>query len=221
MPLLPGLEHDHALPLRQHDASERHHGFAAHCFADDRKRFLTDRALSVNAQGDGGSLGCNQGSGVRCSFTISPTISSGEERNAPGRRYIFLKNVDHLTLEEKEALSRLEAQNLDTIQAMHIRMNLQQLFTMDAKTARRFLDRWNAWVQVCDLAPMKRLAKTIMAKAEGILRSIATGLSNGVLEAINGNVQAAKRKAKGYRTKRNLKAIVYLIAGDVLANSPT
>ena len=39
-------------------------------------------------------------------------------------------------------------------------------------------------------------------------------------EAINGNVQAAKRKAKGYRTKRNLKAIVYLIAGDVLASSP-
>ena len=61
-----------------------------------------------------------------------------------GRRYIFLKNLDHLTQEEKEALSRLEAQNLDTIQAMQIRMNLQQLFTMDAKTARRFLDRWNA-----------------------------------------------------------------------------
>ncbi len=126
-----------------------------------------------------------------------------------------------MSQEEKEALSRLEAQNLDTIQAMQIRMNLQQLFAMDAKTARRFLDRWNAWVQVCDLGPMKRLAKTIMAKADGILRSIATGLSNGVLEAINGNVQAAKRKAKGYRTKRNLKAIVYLIAGDMLANSPT
>jgi transposase len=138
-----------------------------------------------------------------------------------GRRYIFLKNVDRLTQEEKEALSQLEAQNLDTIQAMQIRMNLQQLFTMSAKSARRFLDRWNAWVEVCDLAPMKRLAKTIMAKSDGILRSIATGLSNGVLEAINGNVQAAKRKAKGYRTKRNLKAIVYLIAGDVLANSPT
>jgi len=66
---------------------------------------------------------------------------------------------------------------------------------------------------------MKRLAKTIMAKSKGILRSISTGLSNGVLEAINGNVQAAKRKAKGYRSKRNLKAIVYLIAGDVLAKS--
>ena len=138
-----------------------------------------------------------------------------------GRRYIFLKNVENLTMEEKEALSRLEAQNLDTTQAMQIRMNLQQLFMMGAKTARLFLDRWNAWVQVSDLAPMKRLAKTIMGKAEGILRSIDTGLSNGVLEAINGNVQAAKRKAKGYRTRRNLKTIVYLIAGDVLANSTT
>ena len=136
-----------------------------------------------------------------------------------GRRYIFLKNVENLTVEEQEALSRLEAQNLDTTQAMQIRMNLQQLFVMGASSARRFLDRWNAWVQVCDLAPMKKLAKTIMAKAQGILRSIDTGLSNGVLEAINGNVQAAKRKAKGYRTKRNLKTIVYLIAGDVLANS--
>jgi transposase len=138
-----------------------------------------------------------------------------------GRRYIFLKNVDNLTLEEKEALSQLEAQNLDTTQAMQIRMNLQQLFAMDAGTARRFLVRWNAWVQVCDLAPMKKLAKTIMTKSSGILRSIETGLSNGVLEAINGNVQAAKRKAKGYRSKRNLKAIVYLIAGDILAHSPT
>lgn len=138
-----------------------------------------------------------------------------------GRRYIFLKNVDNPTMEEKETLSQLEAQNLDTTQAMHIRMNLQQLFTMDTKTAHRFLVRWNAWVQICDLAPMKKLAKTIMAKSKGILPSIETGLSNGVLEAINGNVQAAKRKAKGYRTKRNLKAIVYLIAGDILANSPT
>jgi transposase len=136
-----------------------------------------------------------------------------------GRRYIFLKNVENLTLEEREALSQLEAQNLDTTQAMQIRMNLQRLFTLGARSARRFLDHWNAWVQVSDLAPMKKLAKTVMAKAEGVLRSIDTGLSNGVLEAINGNIQAAKRKAKGYRTKRNLKTIVYLIAGDVLANS--
>ena len=106
--------------------------------------------------------------------TATRSLSNGDQvrreeaRNnfqIKGRRYIFLKNVDRLTQEEKEALSRLEAQNLDTIQAMQIRMNLQQLFTMSVKSARRFLDRWNAWVQVCDLAPMKKLAKTITAKS--------------------------------------------------------
>jgi transposase len=136
-----------------------------------------------------------------------------------GRRYIFLKNVDRLTRKEKQTLSPLGAQNLDTTQAMLIRMNLHQMFTMDRPTAQRFLDRWNAWVQVCDLSPMKRMARTIMSKAEGILRSIQTNLSNGVFKAINGNVQATKRKAKVYRSRRNLKAIVYFIAGDVLAKS--
>ena len=42
-------------------------------------------------------------------------------------------------------------------------MNLQLLFTMSLKSARRLLDRWNAWVQFCDLMPMKKLAKTITA----------------------------------------------------------
>ncbi|HUI21559.1 MAG TPA: transposase [Methylocella sp.] len=72
------------------------------------------------------------------------------------------------------------------------------------KTARRFLDRWSSGLRP---RPDEATGQNDMAKAEGILRSIATGLSNGVLEAINGNVQAAKRKAKGYRTKRNLKAV--------------
>ena len=49
---------------------------------------------------------------------------------------------------------------------------------------------------------------------------ISSNLSNGLLEAINGNVQAAKRKAKGYRTKHNLKLMVYLIAGGVLDALP-
>ena len=57
--------------------------------------------------------------------------------------------------------------------------------------------------------------------ADEILRSISSNLSNGLLEAINGNVQAAKRKAKGYRTKHNLKLMVYLIAGGVLDALPT
>ena len=39
--------------------------------------------------------------------------------------------------------------------------------------------------------------------------------ANGLIEGINSLVQAAKAKARGYRTLRNLKAMTYLLAGKL------
>jgi len=139
-----------------------------------------------------------------------------------GTRYLWLKNVENLTPAQQTQMAALEGTNLDTLQAYQMRMNLQDVFQAPSlASARRFLDRWASWVRLSELKPMVRAAATIMEKADGILRSIATKLSNGDIEAINGNVQAAKRKAKGYRSKRNLKAIIYLIAGDLPLAIPT
>jgi transposase len=139
-----------------------------------------------------------------------------------GTRYLWLKNSENLDEEEKASIVRLEAANPDTMQAWQIRQNRQDVFAMSSVAgARKFLRRWSAWVSVCDLAPMKKAASTIIAKADDILGSIGNKLSNGLLEAINGNVQAAKRKAKGYKTKHNLKLIVYRVAGAVLDALPT
>jgi transposase len=40
-------------------------------------------------------------------------------------------------------------------------------------------------------------------------------MTNGLIEAINGIIQAAKRKARGFRTVRNLVAVIYLIGGKL------
>jgi transposase len=148
-----------------------------------------------------------------------------ERRKNPflkGARYIFLKNKDNLTHAQRLRLAAPEGINLDTLQAWQIRINLQEAFDGPSLTsARRFLQRWNARVQTPGLRPTMKAAKTIMKRVGDILRSIETGLSNGVLEAINANVQASKRKAKGYHTKRNLKMMIYLTAGRVLDRLPT
>jgi transposase len=41
------------------------------------------------------------------------------------------------------------------------------------------------------------------------------------MEGINSLVQAAKAKARGYRSSRNLKAMIYLIAGKLNIAAPT
>ena len=46
-------------------------------------------------------------------------------------------------------------------------------------------------------------------------------IANGLIEGINSLVQAAKAKARGYRTTRTLKAITYLIAGKLDLRLPT
>jgi transposase len=139
-----------------------------------------------------------------------------------GTRYLWLKNVENLTPAQQRQMALLEGANLDTAQAYQMRMNLQTIFNAPSvASANKFLSRWVAWVHTSRLGPMIRAADTILDKADGILRAIATRISNGVLEAINGNVQAAKRKAKGYRSLRNLKAIIYLTAGHLPIALPT
>ncbi len=58
-------------------------------------------------------------------------------------------------------------------------------------------------------------ANTIKRHWDGILRWLDSRIANGLIEGINSIVQAAKAKARGYRSSRNLKAIVYLLAGKL------
>ena len=66
------------------------------------------------------------------------------------------------------------------------------------------------------LGPMQELGRTIKAHWEEILKNYFDHRrTNGVLEAVNGLVQAARLKARGYRNVENLITIVYLIAGKL------
>lgn len=42
-----------------------------------------------------------------------------------------------------------------------------------------------------------------------------TAGSNGILEGFNSLVQAAKTKAQGYRTFKNLKTMIYTLTGKL------
>jgi transposase len=46
--------------------------------------------------------------------------------------------------------------------------------------------------------PMKEVAKKICSRLEGLVAWAQTRRTNGFMEAINGLLQAAKRKARGF-----------------------
>lgn len=130
-------------------------------------------------------------------------------------RYLWLKNPENLTCKQMTRLMGfLESRNtLKTARAYRLKLSFQHLFNQNKCDAEPFFKDWYYWATHSRLEPMIKAAKTLMAHKDGVLRWFRSRVSNGLLEGINSLIQAAKAKARGYRSVRNLITIVYLIAG--------
>ena len=58
-------------------------------------------------------------------------------------------------------------------------------------------------------------ARTIRHRWDGVLQWFESYINNGILEGINGLIQACKARVRGYRSKENLISMIYLIAGKL------
>ena len=149
-----------------------------------------------------------------------------EQRNHPElskTRYIWLKNPTNLKANQVEHLKELSLPklNLKTVRAYHLKLNFQELFTKSKEEAELYLKKWYFWATHSRLEPMKKVAATLKRHWDGILRWFTSGVSNGILEGLNSLIQSAKSKARGYRTTKNLIAMIYLIGGKLKFDLPT
>jgi transposase len=155
------------------------------------------------------------------------TVRRQERRHRPelaGSRWIWTKNPENLTAEQYSLLEllRLKEFNLKTARAYHLRLVFQEFWQMRGRRANAFLARWCDWADRSGLQPVIYFANMVRRHRAGILRWAYSQVSNGVLEGINSMIQAAKARARGYRSKRNLIAMAYLIAGRLNFNlAPT
>jgi transposase len=133
-----------------------------------------------------------------------------------GTRYIWLRNPASLSERQKATLDALPTRHLKTARAYQIRLAFQDLYNQpSAETGAAFLKKWYFWATHSRLPPVIDAARTIKRHWDGILRWFDSRIANGLMEGINSLVQAAKAKARGYRSVRNLMAMVYLIAGKL------
>ena len=139
-----------------------------------------------------------------------------------GSRYLWLKNQRNLSPAQQASLGALRTMSLKTARAYHLRLAFQDVYQEPVRAwGEYFLNRWLSWAMRCRLEPMKQVARTIKTHKEGILRWFESRIANGLIEGINSLVQAAKAKARGYRTLTNLKAMVYILAGKLDLKLPT
>lgn len=136
-----------------------------------------------------------------------------------GQKYIFLKNRKNLTQSQLAALKYIESMpkiNLKTMRAYHIRENFQQIYEeIDRVGFVAALKKWYFWATHSRIKEIIEAAKTIKKHWAGIVRWYNSRINNGILEGINGLVQAARAKARGYRTVKTFKIMIYLLTGKL------
>jgi transposase len=137
-----------------------------------------------------------------------------------GQRYALLRNPDTMNDEQLGFASDLllRKTQLKTARAFHLKLVFQDFYHQPRKHAETYLKKWCNWAVRSRVPAMVDAARTIRNHWHGVLRWFTSKITNGLLEGINSLIQAAKAKARGYRTSRNLIAMVYLIAGKLELN---
>lgn len=131
-------------------------------------------------------------------------------------KYSLLKNRDNLTANQETKLQGILAEYTLSGEAYNFKLGFQALFTMSSKDeAKSYLNDWILSVKKSGIAEMQKLAKSIKRHSERILNWFDKKISNGKVEALNCGIQNLKRRAKGFRTLANFKALVYLVMGKL------
>ena len=94
--------------------------------------------------------------------------------------------------------------NADTTQAARWRLS-------------RFLNHISARLREADsvLDPVREAVETVRRHLARIIRRWVSGYSNVRLEALNGLFQAARARARGYRSAATFACIIYLIGAPI------
>jgi transposase len=149
---------------------------------------------------------------------------SEDKRQALAKsQWIFRKNPENHTDREVARANQMDEKHLMTVTAYQMRLILQDLYELrDVRQARRDFPIWCQWVKDTAakeghrlLQPMVKVAEMVERHLEGILGHWKEGLTTAYLEGLNSLFSATKRKARGYRTTRNLLTMLYFVAGKL------
>lgn len=81
--------------------------------------------------------------------------------------------------------------------------------------AREHLKAVMSWCARSRMEPFVKLARSLRKHMEGILGYYRHYTTSAAIEAVNGLLQLARRRARGYRRFENFRAIAYWIAGGL------
>lgn len=135
---------------------------------------------------------------TRCAEAFSALLTKA----TVGTLYLLLRGGENLAEDQRPLLSEVFKWNQPLSLACYLKEDLRELWEQPPHQAvTECLRAWILRAMNSDIQPIKRLAKTMLLHAKGILNYFHFLLISGMLEGINNKVGRLKRIASGYRDK--------------------
>jgi transposase len=142
-----------------------------------------------------------------------------------GSLWVLRGNQWNLSAEQQEHRATLAKTYKPIGRALALRSALQDVYCASKAQGAELLRCWCRWAARSRLKPFKKLAQTIRRYWNGIISYFDSRITQGAIEAINGIIQLAKRRARGFRNFLYLRTIAYWNTGrlniDTSALLPT
>lgn len=137
-------------------------------------------------------------------------------------KYLWIKKESKLTPKQREKFRHLCGYKLKTAKASMILAAFQDLLmAKDFDEAHGGLKWWYFWATHSRIPEIVQAAKNLKANCwDGLLNYLKYRLTNAAAEAMNGLIQAAKRKARGFRNFSYFRIAIYLIGAHLKFDLP-
>ena len=146
---------------------------------------------------------------------VDAALGDSGRKTIKGLMWGMRKNPAGWSARQLDAMHWLQHSTLKSARAWRLMMALREVYARarahnSAEHTAADLRGWLSWARRCRLDPFKKLAATIKARFDAVVRGMTDHRSNAFVEAMNGLLQQAKRAARGFLTSRNFIAIAYL-----------
>lgn len=122
------------------------------------------------------------------------------ERLLKKARYSLLRSGTDLQDKHQERVDLIDEWFHDTGDAYRMKESLRQILSESCHLkVQILLGEWASWVLSSTLEPMKKLARLVTRRMQGILNIFALAKSNANAESLNARIQAVRVKSRGHR----------------------
>jgi transposase len=135
-------------------------------------------------------------------------------------RYALQKRPWNLNEADGVKLAMVQRHNRRLYRAHLLKETLASILDGEIRPAATKLQEWISWARHSQLAPFAKAAATVRDHVNGILAYCESGLTNAVVEALNGRARVITRSAFGFHGPNSLIAMLFLCCGGIRLSPP-